>query len=126
MIDPRAERMLDSPRSEMAQAPEHSGNLSHRPAAETREPDAKELARAMAPTARTTRAYYETMSFSAAGIELGLSVVIGALFGHWLDGRIGSNPAFMLALTVIGFAAGLRAMVRAGRRAARPGGASNP
>jgi ATP synthase protein I len=124
VIDPRAERVLDSPGFEMAQAPEHSGNLSHqRPAAG---PDQRELDRLMAPSARKARTYYETMSFSAAGIELGLSVVIGALFGHWVDGQLGSDPFLMLLLTIVGFAAGVRAMVRAGRRATSAHGASKP
>jgi F0F1-type ATP synthase assembly protein I len=124
VIDPRRERMLDSPGFEMAQAPEHSGNLSQRrPDAG---PDQRELDRVMAPSARPARTYYETVSFSAAGIELGLSVVIGALFGHWVDGRLGVDPLFMLVLTIAGFAAGVRAMVRAGRRATRARGASNP
>jgi F0F1-type ATP synthase assembly protein I len=116
--------MLDSPGFEMAQAPEHSGELSQASVAKARAD--LEVSRAIAPTARKARAYYETVSFSAAGIELGLSVVIGALGGHWLDGRLGSDPFLMLALTLVGFGAGVRAMVRAARKAARPGGASNP
>ena len=112
MIDPSHERVLDSPRLEMAQAPEHSGNLSQD------ELDARLMDR-LAPHGAKTRAYYETLSFSAAGIELGLSVVIGALLGYWADGQLGSQPFGMLAMTIIGFAAGVRAMVRAGRRATR-------
>ncbi|HTJ46141.1 MAG TPA: AtpZ/AtpI family protein [Kofleriaceae bacterium] len=84
------------------------------------------LDRRLAPAANKTRAYYETLSFSAAGIELGLSVVIGALFGRWLDGQTDTTPLFMILLTVIGFAAGVRAMVRAGRKATRTAGASKP
>jgi ATP synthase protein I len=94
----------------MAQAPEHSGNLSQAATA---------IDDRLAPAGAKTRAYYETLSFSAAGIELGLSVVIGALLGHWADGQLGSRPFGMLAMTIIGFAAGVRAMVRAGRRATR-------
>ena len=108
MIDPPHGRVLDSPRLEMAQPREHSGDLSH-PAATPGD------------VAKKTRAYYETVSFSAAGIELGLSVVIGALLGYWLDGRFATQPAFMLALTILGFVAGVRAMVRAGRRASHHG-----
>ncbi len=110
MIDPSQASVLDSPRLEMAQAPEHSGNLSQ---------DGARIDDRLAPHGAKTRAYYETLSFSAAGIELGLSVVIGALLGHWADGRLGSQPFGMLVMTIIGFAAGVRAMVRAGRRATR-------
>src|SRR5262249_44847194 len=125
VIDPRAARMLETARPEMAQAPEHSGNLSHVARAER-----AELERVVAPAAQKTRAYYQTLSFSAAGIELGLSVGLGALAGYWIDGKAGTAPLFMLALTVIGFAAGVRAMLRAARRATRAAadgsGASKP
>ena len=43
--------------------------------------------RAVDPYARKTRAAYETLSFSAVGLEMGLAVVIGLLFGRWLDGK---------------------------------------
>lgn len=115
--------MLDSPRLAMAQAPEHSGNLSQQRA--TRAPD-RALDRRLAPAGEKTRAYYETLSFSSAGIELGLSVVIGALGGRWLDGQAGTTPLLMILLTVIGFAAGLRAVLRAGRKANRNAEASKP
>lgn len=120
MIDPSRERVLDSPRLEMAQPREHSGDLSH-PSSRTnkRGIDGSHPEHRPGDVAKQTRAYYETVSFSAAGIELGLSVAIGAGLGYWLDGRIGSSPAFMLALTVLGFVAGVRAMMRAGRRASR-------
>jgi F0F1-type ATP synthase assembly protein I len=96
----------------MAQAPEHSGNSPH---------DAFDAALDdhLAPHGAKTRAYYQTVSFSAAGIELGLSVVIGALLGHWFDGLAGTDPLLMLLMTILGFTAGVRAMVRAGRRATR-------
>jgi ATP synthase protein I len=101
----------------MVQAPEHSGKLSHRPAAvrSTRE---------VAPTARRTRAYYETLSMTAVGIELSLSVVLGALLGHWADGRLGTHPLFMIVLLGVGFAAGIRSVVRTARRAERREAAS--
>lgn len=117
--------MLDSPRLAMAQAPEHSGNLSQQPATPARPLD-RALDRRLAPAGEKTRAYYETLSFSSAGIELGLSVVIGALGGRWLDGVAGTTPLLMIALTVIGFAAGLRAVLRAGRKANRAAEASKP
>jgi ATP synthase protein I len=104
----------------MAQAPEHSGNLSHVSARD----EAAALDRRLAPAARKTRAYYETLSFSSAGIELGLSVVIGALMGRWLDGEVGVTPLFMILMTVVGFAAGVRAVVRAGKKANRAAEAS--
>ena len=123
MIDPRPDSVLETARLAMAQAPEHSGDLSHRRPAPA--PTRRELERAAAPSAQKARTYYETMSFSAAGIELGLSVVLGALFGHWVDGKIGTDPVLMILLTVVGFGAGVRAMLRAARKATKAQGASN-
>ena len=109
--------MLRDAPLEMVQAPEHSGKLSHQPAG-------VRSTRAIAPTARRTRAYYETLSLSAIGIELSLSVLVGALFGHWADGRLGTNPILTFVMLGIGFAAGIRSVVRAARRAERQAAAS--
>jgi len=38
-------------------------------------------------------------------IEAVLAVVIATLFGWWVDGRLGTSPAFMLVGIVLGFAA---------------------
>jgi len=84
--------------------------MSHTPAA-------VRSTRTIAPTARRTRAYYETLSVTAVGIELSLSVLFGALVGHWADGRLGTNPLFLIVLLCLGFAAGIRSVVRTARRA---------
>ncbi|MCE9576778.1 MAG: AtpZ/AtpI family protein [Deltaproteobacteria bacterium] len=77
------------------------------------------MANAVAPTATKTRSYYANLSLSSAGLELGLSVILGALFGRWVDRQLGTEPAFMLVLLVIGFVAGIRGVLRSARRAVR-------
>jgi ATP synthase protein I len=69
--------------------------------------------------ARNGRAFYQTLSASSVGLELGLAVVLGVLFGRWLDGKLGTTPWLMLVFLVLGFAAGFRGVVRAVRRADR-------
>lgn len=109
--------------SSMAQAPEHSGDLSQPAsplgAAVGRASRRGRVPNAVAPTARKTRSYYANLSLSSAGLELGLSVILGALFGRWVDGKAGTEPLFMVLLLAIGFVAGIRGVLRAARRAVR-------
>jgi F0F1-type ATP synthase assembly protein I len=108
--------------SSMPQGPEHSGELSQ-PATAPLVPGVVRASRrgrvhtSVAPTARKTRSYYETLSLSSAGLELGLSVVIGALFGRWVDRQLGTEPLFMILLLCVGFGAGVRGVLRSARRA---------
>jgi ATP synthase protein I len=69
--------------------------------------------------ARKGRLFYHTLSASSVGLELGLSVVVGILFGRWLDGRFGTAPWLMLAFFALGLVAGFRSVMRAVRRADR-------
>ena len=69
--------------------------------------------------ARNGRAFYQTLSASSVGLELGLAVVIGVLFGRWLDGELGTTPWLMVVFLVLGFVAGFRSVVRAVGRADR-------
>ena len=75
--------------------------------------------RAVDPYARKTRAAYETLSFSAVVLEMCLAVVIGLLFGRWLDGKAGTSPWLMIVFLLIGFAAGLKGVLRAVAKADR-------
>ncbi len=45
-------------------------------------------------------------------IELVVSVMIGAAMGWGLDQLLGSLPAFLVVFTLLGFAAGVRTMLR--------------
>jgi ATP synthase protein I len=72
--------------------------------------------------ARTTRQVYRTLSMSSVGLELGLAVVLGLLFGRWLDGQLGTAPWMMLVFLLIGSAAGFKGihrMLRESDRAAK-------
>jgi ATP synthase protein I len=62
---------------------------------------------------------YEGLSASAAGLELGISVAIGALFGAWLDGKLGTAPWMLIVFLILGVIAGFRGVLRAVARAER-------
>ena len=44
---------------------------------------------------------------SAMVLEMGILVVGGALFGHWLDERLGTSPLFILCLSMAMLPAGI-------------------
>jgi ATP synthase protein I len=56
---------------------------------------------------------------SAVGIELALSIVIGLLFGRWLDGKLGTDPWLAILGLVFGTIAGFRSLIQTVRRASR-------
>ncbi|GEM_PF-488940 len=76
-------------------------------------------AHSAAPAARDGRRAYDYLSSSSVGLELGISVIIGVLFGYWLDRKLGTEPWMMLLFLVLGFVAGLRGVLRAVNRADR-------
>jgi ATP synthase protein I len=58
-------------------------------------------------------------SYGTVGLELALSVIVGLLFGQWLDKKLGTAPWLMLIGLAYGIAAGVRALYRALQRANR-------
>lgn len=72
-----------------------------------------------APLANKTRSAFESVSFSAVGLEMGVAVIIGLLLGRWLDGQAGTDPWLMILFICFGFAAGMRAVVVAMKKADR-------
>jgi hypothetical protein len=72
-----------------------------------------------APAARAGRQFYHALSGSAAGLELGLSVVVCVLLGMWLDGKLGTEPWLMLVCLALGLTSGFRSVLREVRRADR-------
>ena len=54
-----------------------------------------------------------TGRYSALGLEMALSVVIGMGIGHRLDRWLGTGPWLMVAWLALGFAAGVRSLYRA-------------
>ena len=115
----------------MQTAGTHSGDLSHAapggashrtpvtgpgPAASDAVTAAGHVA---APAAARGRRFYNVLSASSVGLEMGLSVVLGVLVGIWLDGRLGTAPWMMLLWLGFGLAAGFRGVLRAVSRADR-------
>ena len=99
----------------------HSGDLSHDlPAKHAHQTPV--LQKSIDPAARKAKGAFRTLSGSSVGLEMGISVVIGVLFGMWLDGKLGTDPWMMLLWLVIGFAAGFRGVIRAMRREDRSDG----
>jgi len=118
----------------MPSVPIHSGEMSqdsersptHRIGVETDGLAPKvptTLRPAIDPAARASKKMYDGLSASSAGLELGISVGLGAFFGSWLDGKLGTDPWMLLVFLTLGLIAGfrgvLRAVVRAERAAAR-------
>jgi F0F1-type ATP synthase assembly protein I len=48
---------------------------------------------------------------------LAVPPVAGVLIGRWIDQKIGTAPAFMIVLMVLGFVAGIREVVNAVKKA---------
>lgn len=69
--------------------------------------------------AKKTRDVYRALSLSSVGLEMGIAVILGLLFGRWLDGRIGTEPWMMILFTILGFAAGFKGVFRALRESDR-------
>jgi ATP synthase protein I len=72
-----------------------------------------------APAAAKTRGYTRTLNASSIGLEMALAVLIGALFGHWADGKLGSTPWLLILGICFGFAAGMKGVFRYMRQAER-------
>ena len=103
----------------------HSGDLSqdsgdlpaHR--SPVSRPDVQRTVAGVSGAARGGKQFYNALSASSLGLELGLSVVLCILLGVWLDGKLGSQPWLMLAGLGLGLAAGFRSVMRGVRRADR-------
>ncbi|MCX5743906.1 MAG: AtpZ/AtpI family protein [Proteobacteria bacterium] len=65
------------------------------------------------PASRRSKDMFDTLSMSSVGLEFGLAVIMGLLFGRWLDGKAGTDPWFMILFLLLGFVAGLRGIWRA-------------
>ena len=58
------------------------------------------------------REAYKSARFASMGIELGVSVLLGLLGGWWLDIQFDCRPWLLLSGIIVGFAAGIRSIVR--------------
>lgn len=46
------------------------------------------------------------------GLQFGAAIVLFALAGHWLDGKISTTPLFLVLGVLLGFAGGTISLVR--------------
>jgi ATP synthase protein I len=67
--------------------------------------------------ATKTRDVYRSLSATSIGLEMGIAVILGLVFGRWLDGKAGTEPWLMLLFTALGMAAGMKGVFRAMRDA---------
>ena len=58
-------------------------------------------------------------SVSTMGFSMVFSIIIGILFGRWLDGKLGTAPWFFFIFMLLGIAAGFRNMFLLARRNSR-------
>ena len=69
------------------------------------------------PRADKVRRMYRDLSAASLGLEMGLAVVIGWALGHWVDGKWGTAPLFMIIGLAMGAAAGFKGVFRAAKQA---------
>lgn len=75
--------------------------------------------------AATTRDAVRGLKMSSVGIELALSVLIGLFAGRWVDRRLGTDPWLMILGLSLGFAAGLRSLMKMMARVTKEADASD-
>ena len=63
--------------------------------------------------------FRELGRYSALGLEMAASVLIGLAIGYYLDKWLGTGPWLMVLWVGIGFAAGVRSLYRAALRSGK-------
>ncbi len=58
-------------------------------------------------------------SYSTLGLEMGLSVAVGAIFGYYLDKWLHTDPWLLIVFLIFGAIAGFRSLYRALKRLER-------
>jgi len=69
----------------------------------------------MDPTPRREEHYSQVAMAWRMVIELVVGLVIGFVIGYGLDALLGTRPLLMVAFILLGFAAGIRTMLRTAR-----------
>lgn len=59
------------------------------------------------------QAYRQAGPYLGLGVELAASILLCLFLGRWLDGKLGTGPALMLAGTLLGAVAGFVNFYRA-------------
>lgn len=60
--------------------------------------------------------FNKSLRYSAAGLELGLAVLLGLFLGQWLDKRFDTSPWLLLVCLIFGSIAGFRSLYRIVKR----------
>jgi len=58
-------------------------------------------------------------SYSTLGLEMGLSVAVGAIIGYYLDKWLHTDPWLLIVFLIFGVIAGFRSLYRALKRLER-------
>jgi ATP synthase protein I len=58
-------------------------------------------------------------SYSTLGLEMGLSVAVGAIIGYYLDKWLHTDPWLLIVFLIFGVTAGFRSLYRALKRLER-------
>ena len=58
-------------------------------------------------------------SYSTLGLEMGLSVAVGAILGYYLDKWLHTDPWLLIVFLIFGVIAGFRSLYRALKRLER-------
>ncbi len=79
------------------------------------------------PKPRADKGKFDAMSYGwRMIIELVVSVMAGAAMGWGLDHLLGTLPGFLIVMTLLGFAAGVRTMLRSAEEMQRRQGNAPP
>ncbi len=65
------------------------------------------------------RQLLKALKRGSVGLEMALSIVIGALAGWWLDGKFQTEPWLLLSGVLIGVLAAFNSLIRMAKAAAR-------
>jgi ATP synthase protein I len=68
---------------------------------------------------KRSQLFREVGKYAALGLEMAISVVIGLVIGAFLDKRLKTGPWLTLLFLMLGFAAGLRSLIRAALKSQR-------
>ena len=55
-------------------------------------------------------------SYSTLGLEMGLSVAVGAVMGYYIDKWLNTEPWLLIVFLLLGVIAGFRSLYRAAKR----------
>ncbi len=58
----------------------------------------------------------QAVRLGSVGIELAVSTVVGWLFGHWLDGKLSTEPWLGIVFLLLGVIAGFRSLFLTARK----------